>query len=201
MRLHACLAVLLAAAAGLGGCAAGTPAPPDRFLRLSPPAPPALNAPVLDGPVLVKRFTADGVLGQRPLLYSRPGAPGVLQQYNYVYWAESPTVMLQALTVDALRAARVASRVITPQYGADAPYVLVGTLRALEHRQGSAPAVAVAMELGVATRDGQPPLLVGSYDVTEAVDGGGVDAAAAAMGRAVGAILARFVSDLAARPR
>jgi len=179
----------------LAGCAQA-PVPPDRFYRLLPPAPPALDRPALPGTLLVKRFSADGVLAQRAMVHADAAAPGVLYQYHYHFWADAPTALLQAVTVQALRAARVAREVVTPELGVDARYELVGRVRRLEHLLGDAPAAAVSLELIITSAEREAPLVVGDYQLTLPVADASVDTAVDAMSEAVGRILAQFVSSL-----
>jgi ABC-type uncharacterized transport system auxiliary subunit len=197
VRAHALL-FPLALCAWLAGCAQA-PAPPDRFYRLLPTAPARLAQPALPGTLVVGRFVADGLLGQRALVYAEASNPGALLQYHYHFWADPPTALLQAVTVDALRAAGVARAVVTPDLGVDADYVLVGRVRRLEHLLGDAPAVVVSLEMSVVGAGGAEPLLIGDYEVSLPAAGPGVDAAVSAMGDAVSQILAEFVAALPRR--
>lgn len=188
----------LALCAALAGCAQA-PVPADRFYRLLPPAPQVLERPVLPGTLLVKRLSADGLLGQRPILYAESAAPGVLYQYHYHFWADAPPAMLQAVIVQALRAAKVAREVVTPEHGVDAQYVLVGRVRRLEHLLGDAPAVAVSLELAITSGERDAPLVLSDHDLTIGVADAGVDTAASALSEAVGRILSEFMSRLPPR--
>lgn len=182
----------------LAGCAQA-PVPPDRFYRLLPTSPQALEQPALPGTLLVKRFSADGVLAQRAMVYADAAAPGVLYQYHYHFWADAPTALLQAVTVEALRAARVAREVVTPELAVDAQYVLVGRVRRLEHLLGDASAAAVSLELIITGDDREAPLLLRDYQLTLPVAGSEVGLAVHAMSEAVGRILAQFVAALPRR--
>lgn len=190
------IAPWLVCAFALSGCAQA-PVPADRFYRLLPPAPQALGQrPALPGTLLVKRFTADGLLGQRALVYAHGAAPGVLYQYRYHFWADAPTALLQDLTVQALRAARAAAAVVTPEMGVDARYVLMGRVRRLEQLLGDAPAVAVSLELSIIDAERGAPIVIGDHALTLPLAESGVDAAAQAISEAVGQILDRFIAGL-----
>lgn len=182
----------------VSGCA-GPPAPEDHHFRLVPETPAALSAPVLDGPLRVKRFTADGLLAQRPLVYAKSSSPQALQQYNYHFWADVPTVMVQELVVRALRDARVSAQVTTPAHGVDADYELVGRIDRLEHVLGESPSVSVALEFGIVHPGRRELVWLRSYVVERPVDGPGVAAAVNAMSLALSDILSRVVDDLARR--
>lgn len=187
------------ATAALGGCAGGEVEPPDRHYRLLIDTPPALEMPALPGVLLVKRFTADGLIAQRAVVYARAPSPGALFQYNYHFWAETPTVMLQELVARALRAARVAQQVTTPAHGVTSSHVLVGRIERLEHLLGDAPAVAVALELAVFDGERRELVWLARYAEELPVGAPGVGPAVRVAGVALSRILARFVADLAAR--
>ena len=187
------LAIVLAMA--LAGCAQA-PVPADRYYRLLPPMPRVLERPALPGTLLVKRFAADGLLGQRALVYADGAAPGVLYQYRYHFWADAPGALLQDLTVQALRAARIAHEVVTPDLGVAARYVLVGRVRRLEHLLGDAPAVAVSLELAITGAEHDAPIVLGDHQLMLPLDEPDVAAAVHAMSEAVGQILAEFIARL-----
>lgn len=182
-------------AIALAGCAQA-PVPADRYYRLLPPAPRALERPALPGTLVVKRFSADGLLAQRALVYVDRAAPGVLYQYRYHFWADAPTSLLQDLTVQALRAARVAREVVTPELGVDARYALSGRVRRLEHLLSDAPAVAVSLELAIIGADSGAPIVLADRQLILPLAEPGVDAAVHAISEAVGRILDEFIAGL-----
>lgn len=184
-----------ALALALAGCAQA-PVPADRYYRLLPAAPRELERPALPGTLLVKRFAADGLLGQRALVYADAAAPGVLYQYRYHFWADAPGELLQNLTVQMLRAARIAHEVVTPHLGVSARYVLLGRVRRLEHLLGDAPAVAVSLELAITGAEHDAPIVLGDHQLILPLDEPDVDAAVHAMSEAVGQILAEFIARL-----
>jgi len=130
--------------------------PDERFYRLEPPAPAERFAsPPLAGLLVVERPLAEGVVGERPLLYTEATAPGLLQ-YHYHSWAGAPDRMVQDMLVRCLRAGNAAERVLAPEQALGAPrYRLAGQLNRLEQWRGDDPRVEVEMELGlVRRRDG-----------------------------------------------
>jgi ABC-type uncharacterized transport system auxiliary subunit len=175
---------------------ASAPAPEDRYFRLIAPELEARAEPRLEGSLLVKRFSGDGLLAQRAVAYADSAAPQALFQYHYQSWSDPPTALLQQLSVDLLRAAGVARMVVTPAHGVVPDYVLVGRIRRLEHLVGESPAVAVALELGLSRESDRRVLLLRSYERVLAVERPGVGAAVAAMNRAVNEVLRQFVADL-----
>lgn len=182
-------------AIALAGCAQA-PVPADRFYRLLPPVARALERPALPGTLVVKRFSADGLLAQRAVVYADSAAPGVLYQYRYHFWADAPTALLQDLTVQALREARVAHEVVRPDLGVDARYILSGRVRRLEHLLGDAPAVVVSLELAITAADQGAPIVLGDHQLSLPLAEPGVDAAVQAISEAVGRILDEFIAGL-----
>ena len=179
----------------LAGCGS-SPVPPDRHFRLIVPEARRPAAPLLEGSLLVKRFSGDGLLAQRALAWARSEAPQALSQYHYQFWSDPPTALLQRFTVDLLRADGFAGRVVMPEHGVTPDYVLVGRIRRLEQLVGEAPAVAVALELGLSRSADRRVLLLRSYERLVPLAGGDVDVAVNAMNAAVVELLRRFQSDV-----
>lgn len=187
---------------GAHGCSPA-PAPPDSFYRLAADDPGRrYGEPLLAGVVEVERFSADGVIGQRPIVYQDSGP--ALRQYHYHYWAEAPTRMLQDAFIQALRTANAASQVVTPEMRVRPAYRVIGTLKRLEHLLGhgdSTAAVVLTLEVSVIrTRDGVPMLLE-TYRLRRPARRAGVPAGIQAFRAAMTEVTARFLDDLAAATR
>jgi ABC-type uncharacterized transport system auxiliary subunit len=188
--------MLFLLAALLSGCAAPTVAPQDSFYRLGEPESVAPAAAALDGTLVVARFLADGLLGERSLVYVKENSPQLLRQYSYHFWSESPTRMIQDRTVEYLRRAGVATMVTTPEFRAAADYQLTGKIRRLEQIRGSAPAVVVSLEFGLFRVRDSRLLHLHTYEQMLDVDGNDVASAASAMSAALLNILSRLSEDL-----
>ena len=183
---------------GLGlGCAAG-PAPRDHFYRIEAPRPArSAESPLLAGALSVKRPRADALTDERAVLYRRDATSEVLQA-SYDFWVDPPTAMLQSEIVGWLREAAVAERVVTPALRIQATHRLAGRLLRLERVTGSGEArVVFEIELALSRGPGRELLLLETYREERPVDGGSVSGAADAFGQALGAVLERFVVDLA----
>src|SRR3954464_1652915 len=85
--------------------------PKEQYFRLvATPATEKLAHPFV-GILEASPLGADGVAGERPLLYTANG--GVkLEQRNYAYWTELPTAMIRDQLVAYLRSAGAAEQVV-----------------------------------------------------------------------------------------
>ena len=110
--------LLILAALGplLAGClGSAPPVPRDHYYRLGVHGPETgrTEAP-FPGVMQVDQLQADGLLRERPLLYSRSGASHEVQQHNYHYWTDAPPLMLHDQLVTYLRRSNAARSVVTP---------------------------------------------------------------------------------------
>ena len=131
------LSLIVLVLAGLTGClGSAPPVPRDHYYRVmvtppsrvaqsqtasiegaSIPGLPGSNADraMFPGVLSVARLEAEGLLRERPLLYSATGSPYEMQQHDYHYWMDPPTRMLQLQLVDYLRASGLVQSVVTPE--------------------------------------------------------------------------------------
>ena len=190
-------ALALAAGVALAGCGGQVRTPEDRNYRLvAPAAAPVSAGAILDGPVLVKRFMAAGILAERALVWASADRPEVLQQYHYRFWSEPPPVLLQELTVDVLREAGLAPEVVTPRHGVEVAYTVSGRIRRLEHLVGAAPAIAVSVELSLFDNLAYRMRVLDTYTVNKPLAADDPDAAVKAINDALIEILARFLAEV-----
>ncbi len=180
----------------LSACGAPGVVPQDSYYRMSEPDSVSPLSGKLDGIVVVPRFLAEGLASERHVIYVQANSQQVLKQYNYHYWSESPTRMIQERTVDYLRRARVADTVVTPEFRAAADYQLTGKIKRLEHIRGSAPSVVVALEFGLYRVRDNRLLHLKTYVEQENIDGNDVGYATSAMSSAVMTILSKLSQDL-----
>ena len=180
----------------LSGClGSAPPVPQDHYYRLMVPGPArALAKPVFPGVMSVELLQADGLLRERPLLYSRRGAPHELQQYNYRYWTDAPPRMLQVQLVEYLRRSGLADEVVTPDMRVRADYQISGNAKRLEWSlDGDAARVTVEIELALIRLSDNKLILVDNFTAHEAASDEAIEGSVVALNRATGRVLDRFL--------
>ncbi|NIO26249.1 MAG: hypothetical protein GTO32_15995 [Gammaproteobacteria bacterium] len=188
--------ILTAALTGCGG--EGVPVPSDRFHRLTVAAPAKVyETPQLAGTLEVDRFNAAGVLQDRAILFIEHDTPNVIHRYDYHLWVDPPTRMLQIATVDYLKSAKVADRVVKSGLRGVPSYTLSGDIKKLEHVVGNSSSVLVELEFGLRDQAKGNLVWVKSYTVNKPVGDDRVATATRAIGEAVEEILASLSADLA----
>jgi ABC-type uncharacterized transport system auxiliary subunit len=178
----------------------GVPVPSDRFHRLIVGAPSTVyEMPRLAGAMEIDRFRATGVLQGRGIIFVERDSPNVLHQYDYQRWADPPTRMLQMVTVDYLREARVADQVVATGLRIDPTYTLIGDIKKLEHVVGNSSSVVVELEFGLREHRDGSLVWVKTYTTSRTVKDDSVAAATRAISEAVEEILTSLSADLARR--
>src|ERR1700742_300452 len=103
-------ALLLISAVALAACAAPE-VPKEQYFRLVATMATQKIGHPLTGILEAQPFAADGVTGERPLLFTDNGGTK-LEQRNYAYWVNPPIQMLRDQTIAYLRAAGIAEQVV-----------------------------------------------------------------------------------------
>ncbi len=170
--------------------------PTDHYYRLQAAPPPPVAQPALKGTIEVNRFTADGLVAGRPIVYTEPGQPHQVKEYHYHFWIEPPTILLRDHLVAFLRAAKTADIVTTPDMRANVDYVLTGRIIRLEKIEGPSPKGALEIELGVRAATGKIVFL-DVYKLEVAADNNSVEAGVRALNQALDRTYAQFAADLA----
>lgn len=185
----------------LAGCGEqGVPVPSDRFHRLDVGAPQTVfPSPRLSGTLEVERFRADGVLQSRAIVFVEHDSPNVLHQYHYHLWADAPTRMLQNVTMEYLRDARLADQVVITGSRAEPSYTLIGDIKKLEHVVGNSSSVVVELEFGLREHKKGSVVWVKNYAAGRTVKDDSVGAATVAISESVAEILSTLSADLARR--
>jgi len=181
----------------LAGClGSAPPVPRDHYYRLLVSSPVELSAEGrLAGVVRVEPLQADGLLRERPLLYSESGAPHEVQQHNYHYWTDAPPQMLQDQLVTYLRHSHIARSVVTPDMRVRADYQVSGKVKRLERLLGGGPPrVFIELELAFVRLSDNALVLVDSFAEQEPEAGNDVGSAIIALNKATGRVFDRFLN-------
>ncbi len=193
-RLHL-LAVACVVAAGCVGSAPSThyyrPAI-GRLLQAS------AGAPHLEGVLLVPRFTADGLVGDRAIV--RTDAAGLeVRPSRYHYWTAPPTEMLQEQLAGYLQAANVAATVVTAGARIRHRYVILGRINRFERVSGrGGHRVVIELRLTLSD-DGAGRVLWTDTYLSEATPADEtVPAAVESFSHALDDVFARFTGDVIA---
>lgn len=181
----------------LSGClTSAPPVPRDHYYRVLIPAPARSEIPMLHGVLAVSPLDADGLLRERPLLYSASGHSYEMQQHDYHYWIDPPPRMLQIQLIDYLRQSGLAASVVTPDLRVKSDYELSGRIKRLERLLGGGPPRVVAeLELALVESASKRLILVRSYDAEVRSDDESVTASISALNVALSRIFERFLID------
>jgi ABC-type uncharacterized transport system auxiliary subunit len=182
----------------LVGCLGSTaPVPRDHYYRLLVSSPADKSAEGRFASVIrVELLQADGLLRERPLLYSESGASHEVQQHNYHYWTDAPPRMLQDQLVAYLRQSKIARSVVTPDMRVPADYQISGKVKRLERLLGGGPPrVFVEMEIALVRLSDNSLVLVDNFAEQEPEVGKGIGSAIIALNKATGRVFRRFLSQ------
>ncbi len=189
--MKACLrrGLLVGLLLALAGC--GAAPKKDTFYRLPQTA--GNGAPSIgEGAIVyVPPFVADGLHGERALVYAHDDGTA-LEQYTYHYWVDSPRLLLQEALAERLRGTH---RIVTAP-SADAQYTVRGHIRKFE-RQGAATA-EVSLEFELLSAASELPEFVRAYQRSVPLPDEAISSCAHALGQAAQDELANFVTDLEA---
>ena len=162
----------------LAGCAAPE-VPKEQYFRLiAVPAAMPVDRP-LNGVLEVPPFTTDGVLAERPLLFSANDGQR-LEQRNYAYWSDSPRQMLRDELVSYLRSAKAAPQIVPSELRIDTKYVLKGTLYRLEQRANPNSAI-IEIEFSLIEEDSNRLIATKVFHAEEPAASGDIDDAVKAL--------------------
>jgi len=192
LRLLFCAPLLL-----LSGCFnSAPPVPRDHYYRVLVSAPARSDAPMLRGVLTVTPLEADGLLRERPVVYSASGESYEMQQHDYHYWTDPPPRMLQIQLIDFLRHSGLAETVIAPDLRIEADFELSGRIKRLERLLGGGPPrVFAEIELALVESKSKQLILVRSYDAEVRSADESVAASITALNSALARIFESFLTD------
>ena len=189
---------LLPILAMLSGCFGSAPAvPKEQYFRLIATQPAEQSARKISGGIEIVPFAGEGVMSERPLLFTADGGRK-LEQRNYAYWTDAPPQMLRDQLVTYLRQGGVADGVAPSELRLDSAYVIRGTIRRLEQLVGSNSGAVISLELAVTENSSDRLVLSKVYTAEKPTSGDGIDGAVAALNDGLDEIFAAFAGDLAA---
>jgi ABC-type uncharacterized transport system auxiliary subunit len=188
---------LLPAVLLLAACfGSAPPVPKEQYFRLVAATPAEQGSGQLKGGVEIIPFTGEGVMTERPLLFSADGGRK-LEQRNYAYWTDAPPQMLRDQLVTYLKQAGVADSVTPSELRLDSAYVVRGTIRRLEQLVGSNSGAVISLELAVMENNSDRLVLNKVYTAEKPTSGDGIDGAVGALNDGLDEIFADFAGDLA----
>ena len=155
------------------------PVPRDQFYRLTGGVPSARFAtPPIDGTLAVNRLRADGLVSQRPILFTSREQPHRLEQHNYDYWVEIPPVMLRNALMIYLEQANLARSVVLGDARHRAGCELSATLRRMEHitEAGKPSTAVIEIQVQLQRVNDRAMLLSRTYRAEQVATGLTVDA-------------------------
>nr|WP_298681796.1 ABC-type transport auxiliary lipoprotein family protein [uncultured Dongia sp.] len=189
-------AALLGLALALSGCfGSAPPVPKEQYFRLLASSDPAPVANPLSGIVEIPPFQAEGVMGERPLLFTQDNGLK-LEQRNYAYWTDPPPAMLRDQLIAFLRATKLADQIVPSELRVGAQYRVEGRIKRLEQIDGPANGGAIALELALIDKATDSIIASGTYEVTKDAGGPNIDDAVHALNAGLNEIFARFAADL-----
>src|SRR5262249_7174602 len=184
-------------AGGLAACAAPE-VPKEQYFRLVA-APGDVHATMpLDGAVEIPPFDADGVMIERPLLFTADGGQK-LEQRNYAYWTNSRPQMLRDQLVTYLRAAGIAPQVVPSELRVDdVKYTIRGKVRRLE-QTANPDGGTIEIELALLEKDSDKLILSKVFHVDQKTNSDKIDDAVTALNQGMNDIYRDFVALVSKR--
>lgn len=192
------LAAAALASLALSACAAPE-VPKEQYFRLVATMAAGKIVHPLSGIVEAQPFSADGVTGERPLLFTDNGGTK-LEQRNYAYWVNPPIQMLRDQMIAYLRSAGLAEQVVPSELRSEAGYRIQGDIKRLEQSiDGKKSSGVIELELSVIDESSDQIILSKVYHAEKPATDGTIDASVAALNAGLQDVLKQFVADIDAR--
>ncbi len=183
----------------LGACSTPEAIPDFRYYRLAAAGEmAAVPTPLLDKPLVLQGFRADGVHGERPILYATDRDSVKVSQYHYQLWNDPPPVMVQRRLQELLAAANVSAYVTDRLSSRQPSYRLSGVIYRFERVlvEGQPSDVVFGVRLRLDGASSERPLLERDELVRVPVAGPRVEDAVIALSAAVDQVALRLVAEL-----
>jgi uncharacterized lipoprotein YmbA len=163
-----CLCALM-----LTACAS-EPLPDYRYYKsMQSSAPKRFAQSVIASSLEIEPLRADGVFGERPIVYSFADEPQKLSQYHYQLWTDPPGAWIQRRMIDRLAQMNVAEQVTARANVRERPAKLVGVVEELQRvkQDDGRWQVIVSLRIRVDLSAGRQRLLEKSYRQSAMVTG------------------------------
>jgi len=184
----------------LTGCFGAAPkVPADHYYRLVVETPKSGNeTKSFPGTLSIVSVEGDGLLRDRPILFTSADEPLRLRQHNYHYWSDPPTRLIQREMARYLRTAGIANSVVTPEMQINPDFELVGRLKRLERVLGDGrPAIATAIEIGIVRLSDRKLMIHKTYTVELPTGDDSVNASVTAINKSLAQIFQNIRADAA----
>lgn len=189
--------LVLAFAVSLAACA--TPeVPKEQYFRLMAAPGDVHASKSLEGGIEVPPFDADGVMQERPLLFTADGGRQ-LEQRNYAYWTNTPPQMLRDQLITYLRAAQLSPQITPSELRVDAKYAIHGTVRRLE-QTANPNGGTIEIELALLERDKDDIIVSKVFHVDEKTNSDKIEDAVDALNDGMNKIFHDFVDLVDSTP-
>ncbi len=180
------------------GCASAPP-PKEVFYRFSADTAAKPVATALKGTARVERLKAEGILSERPILFSQAATPDKIEQYRYHLWSEPPSTLLTQLLLSHLQKSNIAEEVVDADLRTPVEYSVDGNIFRLERviNKGNDQAV-VELRLRLLEFKSRKLLMQNRYLESVEIKGETLADVTQAMSLAVSKIYNRFSTDISA---
>ena len=186
---------LVGALSFLSACAQA-PVPDDHYYRLNLSNSAATPDVKLNGIVEVERLIADGLLDNRPILFTGSAQSTEIQSYHYHFWTLPPSIMLQNAITAKLQQTNGAKSIVTPNLRIEPDYILAGKIFRFEQVKGAKNQVIVSLELSLKNAKLESLIHLNTYSVEIPTRDASVASAVTAFSSGVDKIITAFLKDL-----
>lgn len=188
-------------AALIVACSGPAPLPDFRYYRLSPATTAtAFEQAPLQAPLVVNGVQADGVHGERPILYATDPDSLRISQYHYQVWNDPPPSLIQRRALqlfDARNLAPLVTNRLDPRIEAYRVSIRLNRFEVIRVG-GSNREVVAGMRIRADFDGSRLPLMEKQYTLRRPAQGQSLTDGTAELSVAVDEILLSFVDDLVA---